>query len=554
MRLFKAWYQAKKKGNEPRKVKPKNKQTKNWYIELRDHRGILRRIPAFGDKPASEALGRKIERLVSFKVAGEQPDPQLSRWLDQIPDKVCKQLVRIGLLDRTRAAAGKTLSEHIDDFQKFLGGSTHHAKKRSNAIRKIFNACGFKNWNDISASKVWNYLVEQRDSGALAQRTFNDRVGAVKHFCRWMVRDRRATESPVGYLKTETVTENVHERRPLEPDQVRRLLETTKFAPKRFKLTGPERAMLYRLAIETGLRRNELKSLTVSCFDLDAKTVTLKPRSTKNKKNAKLPLRPDTVKQLQPFLAVKTSDAQVFDVPINTADMIKADEADAGIPYVDSEGRHADFHALRHTTGSWLAANNVHPKVAQAIMRHSDINLSMSRYSHVMEGQEAEAVARLPDLSLSNHEDQRESGDFAVENKEGLVGNLPTKGGKQRISTDPDEQTTLPDILKKAVSDKPSGVEKCQNYIRDANYPDECKKPGKPAKIQRQLICNGNGFDTDARSTHNKGGGELCKKFGTDAKALDVVHETDQEHESGGTEHCDNFGLNETKCLTDHIR
>jgi len=59
---------------------------------------------------------------------------------------------------------------------------------------------------------------------------------------------------------------------------------------------------------------------------------------------------------------------------------------DAGIPYVDGAGRYHDFHALRHTTGSWLAANGVHPKVAQAIMRHSDINLTMSRYTHTLKG------------------------------------------------------------------------------------------------------------------------------------------------------------------------
>ena len=418
MRLFKAWYQVKGKKNQHNKnKKPKNKQTRNWYIEFRDHRQILRRIPAFVDKAASEAFGRKIERLVCFKVAGEQPDPQLSRWLDQIPDVLCQRLIRIGLLDRTRSAAAKPLNRHIDDFKKSLGGSATHAKKRSNAVRTIFNACGFKNWNDISASKVWNYLVEQRDSGALAQTTFNDRLGAVKHFCRWMVRDRRATESPLEYLKQETVTEHVHERRPLEPDQVRRLLETTKKAKKRFRLTGPERAMLYRLAIETGLRRNELKSLKVSSFDLEANTVTARANMTKNKKLAKLPLRPDTAAELREFLVGKTPDAQAFDVPVNTAIMIKAAEAEAGIPYVDSEGRHADFHALRHTTGSWLAANNVHPNVAQAIMRHSDINLTMSRYSHVMEGQEAEAVARLPDLSLASCEDQDEGGDIDVEKK-----------------------------------------------------------------------------------------------------------------------------------------
>ena len=468
MRLFKAWYQVKDKKNEKTEnKKPENKQTRNWYIELRDHRQVLRRIPAFVDKAASEALGRKIERLVSFKVAGEQPDPQLSRWLDQIPDALCQRLIRIGLLDGTRTAVAKPLSEHIDDFERSLAGCAAYVTRRSNVVRKIFNACGFRSWNDISASKVWDYLNELKNSGVIAQRTFNDRVAAVKQFCRWMVRDRRATESPVEHLKSETVTELEHERRPLEPEEVRQLLKTTKAAPKRFKLTGPERAMLYRLAIETGLRKNELKNLRVSSFDLEAKTVTARANMTKNKKLAKLPLRPDTANQLRVFLAGKASDKRVFDVPTNTAEMIKADEADAGIPYVDSEGRYADFHALRHTTGSWLAANNVHPKVAQSIMRHSDINLTMTRYTHVMEGQEAEAVARLPDLSLPSREHQEEGGDIDGGNKEGLVDDLPTKGGKQRTSMNSSEQATPTDIPQKGVFDKPSRIEKSQKDTTD---------------------------------------------------------------------------------------
>lgn len=58
---------------------------------------------------------------------------------------------------------------------------------------------------------------------------------------------------------------------------------------------------------------------------------------------------------------------------------------------------------LRHTTGSLLAAG-VHPKVIQSIMRHSDINLTMSRYTHILRGQESEAVAKLPDLELPSGE------------------------------------------------------------------------------------------------------------------------------------------------------
>ena len=89
----------------------------------------------------------------------------------------------------------------------------------------------------------------------------------------------------------------------------------------------------------------------------------------------------------------------IFNLPSRTGDMIHADLADAGISYVDDSGRYADFHSLRYTTGSLLAASGVHPKVAQSLMRHSDINLTLSRYSHVFKGQENEAIAKLSDLS-----------------------------------------------------------------------------------------------------------------------------------------------------------
>ena len=66
-----------------------------------------------------------------------------------------------------------------------------------------------------------------------------------------------------------------------------------------------------------------------------------------------------------------------------------------------------DFHCARHTTGSLLAAAGVHPKTAQDIMRHSDINLTMSLYSHTLRGQVQTALEQLPDLSLPSRESQR---------------------------------------------------------------------------------------------------------------------------------------------------
>ena len=80
-----------------------------WWIELRDHNEIIRRFAGFPDKTATEALGQQIQRLMSYKVAGLPPDPQMTRWLEQIPPKLQKRFIEVGLLDASRAEASKTL-------------------------------------------------------------------------------------------------------------------------------------------------------------------------------------------------------------------------------------------------------------------------------------------------------------------------------------------------------------------------------------------------------------------------------------------------------------
>ena len=92
-----------------------------------------------------------------------------------------------------------------------------------------------------------------------------------------MVQDQRASESPLEHLKCMNVRiDRRHDRRALDIDEIRRLLEATGAAPKRFGMEGYQRVMLYRLAIETGLRAKELRNLSVSSFNLDNLLLPLK--------------------------------------------------------------------------------------------------------------------------------------------------------------------------------------------------------------------------------------------------------------------------------------
>ena len=165
-------------------------------------------------------------------------------------------------------------------------------------------------------------------------------------------------------------------------------------------MTGPERALLYRLALTTGLRANELRSLTRTSFRLDADspTVTVAAAYSKHRREDVIQLRQDVADALRAHLVLKGPAASAFNVPAKPAKMLRADLAAAGIPYRDDSRRVADFHGLRHTFITNLARSGVHPRVAQTLARHSTITLTMDRYTHTLVEDERTALAALPDL------------------------------------------------------------------------------------------------------------------------------------------------------------
>jgi hypothetical protein len=62
---------------------------------------------------------------------------------------------------------------------------------------------------------------------------------------------------------------------------------------------------------------------------------------------------------------------------------------------INDAGESFDFHCLRHSTASWLALSGAGPKEMQTILRHSDVNLTLGRYAHLMPQAEATAAVRM---------------------------------------------------------------------------------------------------------------------------------------------------------------
>ena len=192
------------------------------------------------------------------------------------------------------------------------------------------------------------------------------------------------------------------------------LIDAAYTGPAVLGISGPERGLLYRMAVETGLRASELRSLTRFSFDLEGEypTVTVEAAYSKRRRADTLPLRTELAGDLKDHLAAMTPAAPVFKMPRpdDVAKMLRADLDAVGIAYRDAAGRVADFHSLRHSFLTNLASGGVHPKVAQALARHSTITLTMDRYTHTCPGELSAALAALPDLSGSAREAARATG------------------------------------------------------------------------------------------------------------------------------------------------
>jgi len=82
-----------------------------------------------------------------------------------------------------------------------------------------------------------------------------------------------------------------HDRRALTVAECRRLIDAAMNGEPVRKMPGPDRAVLYRVALETGLRWNELRNLTVSSFQLDGEkpTVTVAAAYSKHRREDVLP-------------------------------------------------------------------------------------------------------------------------------------------------------------------------------------------------------------------------------------------------------------------------
>jgi integrase len=356
-------------------------ESKKWYVCYRAN-GKQKQVPAYRDKQSSLAKLNKVVRSL------ERGDA--------------------GLTDPFKEHLDRAAVEHLEEYLPVLRERVSDGKYFSETeriLRTVLADCGVATLRDLTADRVENYLTAKK----AAPNTRKKHHSAVSGFAKWLFKRKRIERN---FLLTVDVPTGgvVTELRSLDADELQRLLDAARARPLREALTirrgarkgqllarirpqvrasleseGRQRALLYKTAMLTGLRRGELAQLRVGFIDFAHKPYPLLelPGSvTKNKRGAKLLLLPGLAEELQQWVQNTGKEAAdlLFDVPEKVNLIFLRDLKAAGIPVEDGKGGVAKFRSLRKSANVLLARAKVPLKIRQLFMRHGDVRLTAHTY------------------------------------------------------------------------------------------------------------------------------------------------------------------------------
>jgi len=332
--------------------------------------------------------------------------------------------------ERYGKEARRPLAEHLADFRQYLQdkqNSAKHVDLICSRVAKLVDDCNAKDIGDLTDAAVTAAIGAMKARGAGLQ-TLTHYIRGIKQFSRWLKLQKRTPDDSLAALAGfNAETDRRYVRREMTPDEAAYLLRTVEtYTTAMHNMPGPDRAMAYRVALGTGFRAKELRSLTPASFDLDSDppTVTVTACYSKRRRLDLQPIRRDLAELLRPWLANYGRDEHPFAaMPERTARMLRDDLDEARrrwskdaktdteraerersdfLKHIDVDGRVLDFHGTRHTYISGIVAGGASVKTAQELARHSTPTLTIGRYAHARLHDLTAALDALPDMQPSD--------------------------------------------------------------------------------------------------------------------------------------------------------
>jgi integrase len=217
----------------------------------------------------------------------------------------------------------------------------------------------------IVAGSIESYISRRLDSGA-QPATVNREVTVIKHMLRRAVAWEYLSTNPAADIKA--LKEPSGRTRFLSLEEIDRLLAACERSQHRHYLRP-----FVMVALNTGMRRNEILGLTRRSVDWSNRLVTLE--ATKNSEVRHVYLNEAAFEALR-ALPTRLDSDRLFPFGPNQISMaMRRALRTAGI-------EDCRLHDLRHTFASYQAMNGIQGRGLQELLGHKDNRMTM-RYSHL---------------------------------------------------------------------------------------------------------------------------------------------------------------------------
>ena len=363
------------------KSKGKSVKAKKWWINFRGPSGTVHRWSLDTEsKDIAEIMESQLNSLTMWASKKMEPPKELVKWVQRQEPGFRQKIYDVGLLPAGKVSETRTIQELLEDYKKSLLMNTteYYRQQITGRIESIIKGCGFEFWHDVSNEKISAEVIRLTESG-MSRHTGDMYIAAFRRFARWLKKQRKIIELPeIDSMKFEAT---IH--RALEGDEYLRLLETVKTEKPRRGLTGYQRYVLYRLAVESGLRLRELEQLTAGSFNFNFRKVIVRAGKTKSRKMAKLSMGHELTALIQDYTKNMLPETKLFHLTKAAPEILRKDCEAAGVPTETVEGKIC-FHSLRHTCASLLISAGVSIKAVQKHMRHADPQITLRIYAHFM--------------------------------------------------------------------------------------------------------------------------------------------------------------------------
>ncbi len=298
-----------------------------------------------------------------------------------------------------RDAAALPLLTHVKNFIADRRSVRCDEKYVRELERKLVRLAGENRWlraSDISAESFCAWRARQR----LNPKTLNEYLNAACGLLKWL--EPQIGSNALRHVqKAQTNGAKTLNRRAFTEAELQRL----------YAVSGP-RGVVYRVAARTGIRRGELVQVAWSDVHLDTAQPFIHVRAcvSKNHRAARQPLPPDAADALRELRSTQAaSEVLVFAGQIPRMNQFRKDLEAAGIPYTDSKGERADFHALRMTYGTMLTLAGVGQRTLMELMRHSDPRLTLKTYTDANMLPVSDAIVALTNFAAAKKDSQIDS-------------------------------------------------------------------------------------------------------------------------------------------------